>query len=239
MRARLCVCLYVLQPVSTIVLCAGSDNAVVELKESVACCLGVLRRTLLQRVPTDAPRALAGAGCTEVHLSALLRHKASQLCSVSGGRVAGKAAGEDDTEAIERRRHLSRGLTRFADCLDDVVRALMGAVPGSASASSSAYPMRSSSTLSTYAALEELRECQRQTMSPSQSSPSSTPPKLYGWDPLSQRVQVVSPFVGTELPKTVEVGATCVLDAFDDRLNRLRASVEIANTILRIRRIVA
>uniref|UniRef100_K3WZB3 Uncharacterized protein n=1 Tax=Globisporangium ultimum (strain ATCC 200006 / CBS 805.95 / DAOM BR144) TaxID=431595 RepID=K3WZB3_GLOUD len=113
-------------PVSTMMLAAPDKFAYDELSYSI--------ETALKRLSALAenPDALAGCGCTEIHLASFLRQKAELLrplpsCQQEEGRLQSQLRSMNTTASIQEiraLRQLRQVVNTFADCIARVVISL-------------------------------------------------------------------------------------------------------------------
>ncbi|KAL3666151.1 hypothetical protein V7S43_008939 [Phytophthora oleae] len=101
-------------PVTTIAIAAPDQFAYDELSHVIITSLKGLAALI------DDPYVVAGAGCLEIHLAALLRDRANQL------RMPNGTGRKIDTQAARTLRQLNQTVSTFADCLERMAGHLCG-----------------------------------------------------------------------------------------------------------------
>lgn len=107
-------------PVTTIAIAAPDRFAYDELSHVITVSLKMLANLI------DKSEVVAGAGCFEIHLAAVLRHRASQLITILEPNAAAFTSIQMNKQTKRTLRQLSQTITAFATCLEDMVGHLCG-----------------------------------------------------------------------------------------------------------------
>lgn len=210
-------------PVSTILLAAPDKFAFEELSYCV--------ETALKRlaVLAERPEAVAGAGCMEIHLAALLQRKAALLRPPATRKSVAP-------QEIRGLRQLRQVMQTFADCLLKVVASL------------GACPTKSAGEI----LIEKLQTANNLGASPDSSSESvdsSGAIDLFGWSPSKRKVVPIVRYVCSmdndsdgddddDAPQEKLVLHAHVLDSYPAKRDALVLAVECACSIVRITSVV-
>lgn len=203
-------------PVSTILLTTPDKFAFEELSYSI--------ETALKRlaVLSERSEAVAGAGCMEIHLAALLHRKAELLRPLATGKSVAPP------QEIRGLRQLHQVVQAFADCLLKVVTSL-GACPTKSAGERLLEKLESANHLEASDKAE--------AVGPGEAI------ELFGWSPLERRaVPVVSYLISMEIddeePQEKLVLQAHVLDSYPAKRDALVLAVECACSIARIASVV-
>jgi chaperonin GroEL (HSP60 family) len=206
-------------PVATLVLAARNEHAYLELVHVATSCFKRLEALM------EAPEALAGAGCAEIHMAAWLRRHADHLV-VSDRPASGLYAG--DRSVLRKLRTVVRA---FADALESAVVALDHGVHGLADE-----------------VVQKMRDANRETLD---ELPETSSYELYGWDALRGdpvRVASVKQRGHSESDSTSsdeeeaeaeeddsrELVSAWVLDSLAVKRDAVTTAVECATALLRV-----
>jgi len=207
-------------PVTTLVLTAPDRYAYDELSHVIATAL----KTLAGLV--DNPLVVAGAGCTDLHLAALLRHRARQLQTRAPTTPeSGPRSAKIDTQAARTLRQLSQTVTMFAECLENIAGRLCGSHAGAADREAMVEQVYEANNESLLAVREDAAVSKRNTH------------ELFGWNPRTRSVLPVLTYASQEEPaldheKTV--GDARVLDVLQAKKDALVLAVESVSSLARI-----
>ncbi|KAE8978872.1 hypothetical protein PF010_g23831 [Phytophthora fragariae] len=206
-------------PVTTIAIAAPDRFAYDELSHVITTSL----RTLASLI--DNPYVVAGGGCLEIHLAALLRHRAGQLRSPPGGAKI-------DKQTARTLRQLCQTVTTFADCLENLAGRLCG----------------SHATATDRAAMiEQVCEANEESLKRTKLSGSdelSQKPinQLFGWDP---RKRSVTPVLSCALQQEdpANSGEKSIVDArivdvLEAKKDALVLAIESVSSLARIASVV-
>ncbi|KAE9285469.1 hypothetical protein PR003_g26572 [Phytophthora rubi] len=206
-------------PVTTIAIAAPDRFAYDELSHVITTSL----RTLASLI--DNPYVVAGGGCLEIHLAALLRHRAGQLRSPPGGAKI-------DKQTARTLRQLCQTVTTFADCLENLAGRLCG----------------SHATATDRAAMiEQVCEANEESLKRTKLSGSDElfqKPinQLFGWDP---RKRSVTPVLSCALQQEdpANSGEKSIVDArivdvLEAKKDALVLAIESVSSLARIASVV-
>ncbi|KAF1774385.1 McKusick-Kaufman/Bardet-Biedl syndromes putative chaperonin [Phytophthora cactorum] len=177
----------------------------------------------------DNPDVVAGAGCLEIHLAALLRDRARQLrtpAPVSDGTVSRSA--QVDKKSERTLRQLSQTVTIFADRLEDIAGQLCGS---------------HASSTDRAAVIEQLRDANNESL----LAPTALPGRnglstqneyeLFGWDPRKRStMQVLSYAIESDDEKII--ADAHILDILQSKKDALVLAIESVSSLARIASVV-
>ncbi|KAG2796527.1 hypothetical protein PC116_g26305 [Phytophthora cactorum] len=209
--------------VTTIAIAAPDRFAYAELSQVVTTSLKMLASLI------DNPDVVAGAGCLEIHLAALLRDRARQLrtpAPVSDGTVSRSA--QVDKKSERTLRQLSQTVTIFADRLEDIAGQLCGS---------------HASSTDRAAVIEQLRDANNESL----LAPTALPGRnglstqneyeLFGWDPRKRStMQVLSYAIESDDEKII--ADAHILDILQSKKDALVLAIESVSSLARIASVV-
>lgn len=203
------------RPIATLVLATLDTFAFDDLSYAIEAALKRLAAL------SEAPDALAGAGCAELHLAAFIQQHAALLQCLPG-------ASADERRGI---RQLRQVIETFAKCLLRVVTALGHETNAHA-------PSAEDSLL---AALEDANSRTLEAQALASACPSAAV-TLFGWNPIERRVSPVATYThasesSCECDDRVVLQAH-VLDAFGAKRDALILALECVSSIARIASVV-
>lgn len=194
-------------PTTTVALAASDRFAYDELCHAITTCFKTLARLM------DNPQVVAGAGCAEIHVAAMLRYHASQL------RIPATAdATTHDKQTARTLRQLRQTVTTFAECLENIAGQLCG--------SQATAPERA-------AMIDQLRNANRESLLATATfSDRQHKNTLYGWDPHKRSaVSVLS-------SSSEEINDARILDSLQAKKDALVLAVESVCSLLGIAAVV-
>ncbi|KAG3128152.1 hypothetical protein PI124_g21696 [Phytophthora idaei] len=209
--------------VTTIAIAAPDRFAYAELSQVITTSLKMLASLI------DNPDVVAGAGCLEIHLAALLRDRARQLrtpAPVSDGTVSRSA--QVDKKSERTLRQLSQTVTIFADRLEDIAGQLCGS---------------HASSTDRAAVIEQLRDANNESL----LAPTALPGRnglstqneyeLFGWDPRKRStMQVLSYAIESDDEKII--ADAHILDILQSKKDALVLAIESVSSLARIASVV-
>lgn len=211
-------------PVTTIAIAAPDQFAYDELSHVITTSLKALAALI------DEPHVVAGAGCLEIHLAALLRDRANQLRMPNGKASGGKKV---DTQAARTLRQLNQTVTTFADCMERMAEHLCG-----------------SHVTATDRAemIEQVRVANRQSLlattalSGAEGSSKHNTYELFGWDPTKSSVMSVLSYTCQEEEDRGDEEKTIadarILDVLQSKKDALVLAIECVSSLARISSVV-
>ncbi|RLN93311.1 hypothetical protein BBJ28_00002111 [Nothophytophthora sp. Chile5] len=215
-------------PVTTLVLTAPDRFAYDELCHVITTALKALAGLM------ENPYAVAGAGCTEIQLAALLRHRIGQLrpIPVAAATNAAPGSGKRRKQEAQMLRELSQTVITFAECLENMAGRLCGRDVTATNRASMIEQMHNSNSLVLTSAQTEIKR--------------GVEPKrreLFGWDTRQRSIMAVLTYdfdVNDDLNAEGEkrVVQARVLDTLKAKKDALVLAVECVSSLLRIASVV-
>ncbi|RLN82140.1 hypothetical protein BBJ28_00007473 [Nothophytophthora sp. Chile5] len=212
-------------PVTTIVLTAPDRFAYDELCHVITTALKALAGLM------ENPYAVAGAGCTEIQLAALLRHRAGQLRPAATVNAA-PGSGTRRKQETRMLRELSQTVITFAECLENMAGRLCGRDATAANRASMIEQMHNSNSVFLTSARTEIKRA----VEPKRR-------ELFGWDTRQRSIMTVLTYdfnvnddVNAEGKKRVVQAR--VLDTLKAKKDAMVLAVECVSSLLRIASVV-
>ncbi|ETL79441.1 hypothetical protein, variant 1 [Phytophthora nicotianae] len=210
-------------PVTTIAITAPDRFAFDELNHVVTTSVKMLASLI------DNPDVVAGAGCVEIHLAALLRDRAKQLRNpgpISNGTVP--RGTQTDNKAARTLRQMSQTITTFANCLEDMAGRLCGS---------------HASATDREVMIEQIRHANNESLLATTTLPCQNGLSerksydLYGWDPRKRStMQVLSYTIQSDEEKIASEAR--ILDTLQSKKDALTLVIESVSSLARIASVV-
>ncbi|KAK1935033.1 McKusick-Kaufman/Bardet-Biedl syndromes putative chaperonin [Phytophthora citrophthora] len=202
-------------PVTTIAIAAPDQFAYDELRHVITTSLKTLAALI------DEPHVVAGAGCVEIHLAALLRDRANQL------RMPNGTASEErnnDTQTRRTLRHLNQTVTAFGDCMERMAEHLCGSDVTATDRTEMIEQVRAANIDSLLA-----------TTTFSSGEGSSQHNELFGWDPRKHSVMSVLSCACQEGESQGDeekmIADACILDVLQSKKDALVLAIESVSSL--------
>ncbi|KAL4176957.1 hypothetical protein KRP22_001893 [Phytophthora ramorum] len=204
-------------PVTTIAIAAPDRFAYDELSHVITTSLKTLAGLI------DNPYVVAGAGCCEIHLSTLLRHRADQLrIPVAPNEAASR--GTKAAQGTRTLRQLSQTVNTFAGCLES----LAGRLCGSHATASDRDNM-----------VDQVRDANSKTLVAVSECDGVSLHELFGWNPKQRSVMPVLSFEQDpdEDEERIIVDAR-ILDTLQAKKDALVLAIESVSSLASIASVV-
>ncbi|CEG39102.1 Chaperonin complex component, TCP-1 alpha subunit (CCT1) [Plasmopara halstedii] len=213
--------------VTTITVAAPDQIAYDELSHVMNVSLSILAKLI------ENPDVVAGGGCFEIHLAALLRHRASQLVPVSVSDTGSFTSTQIQKQTARTLSQLRQIVTVFAACLEDMAGRLCG--------SQASYVDR-------VATIDQVRNANCESLMATKAIldenvlTKSNAFKLYGWDTKRHSVIKVLAYDdrndnhGCDQKKVIN--DALVVDVLQSKKNALVLAIESVSSLARIASVV-